>query len=92
VLQHLLRVSAHLVTQLPSAYCCPSVPDPQLVYKKANKVLPDDPWEQLRMGIDAVFRCESLPRLFLSASPLVLSSSCLCGCCFRLRARGACVV
>jgi hypothetical protein len=29
----------------------------QAVYKKHNKVLPDDPWEQLRMGIDAVFRC-----------------------------------
>lgn len=45
------------MTQLPylhPARCC--LPDPQLVYKKANKVLPDDPWEQLRMGIDAVFR------------------------------------
>jgi pyruvate,orthophosphate dikinase len=26
------------------------------VYVKCNKVLPDDPWEQLRMGVDAVFR------------------------------------
>eukprot|EP00878_Enallax_costatus_P045595 GHUV01055015.1.p1 GENE.GHUV01055015.1~~GHUV01055015.1.p1 ORF type:complete len:110 (-),score=44.40 GHUV01055015.1:146-475(-) len=26
------------------------------VYKRNSKVLPDDPWEQLRMGIDAVFR------------------------------------
>jgi phosphoenolpyruvate synthase/pyruvate phosphate dikinase len=32
------------------------------VYKKANKVLPDDPWEQLRMGIDAVFRSWNIPR------------------------------
>lgn len=57
MLYHLLRVSAHIMTQLPyvhPARCC--LPDPQLVYKKANKVLPDDPWEQLRMGIDAVFR------------------------------------
>jgi pyruvate,orthophosphate dikinase len=26
------------------------------VYVKNNKVLPEDPWEQLRMGVDAVFR------------------------------------
>jgi len=26
------------------------------VYKRHNKVLPDNAWEQLRMGIDAVFR------------------------------------
>jgi pyruvate,orthophosphate dikinase len=32
------------------------------VYKKHNKVLPDDPWEQLRMGIDAVFRSWNIPR------------------------------
>lgn len=32
------------------------------MYKKANKVLPDDPWEQLRMGIDAVFRSWNIPR------------------------------
>lgn len=34
----------------------------QAVYKKHNKVLPDDPWEQLRMGIDAVFRSWNIPR------------------------------
>jgi len=32
------------------------------VYQKHNKVLPDDPWEQLRMGVDAVFRSWNIPR------------------------------
>lgn len=32
------------------------------VYKRNKKVLPDDPWEQLRMGIDAVFRSWNIPR------------------------------
>ncbi len=27
------------------------------VYVREQKTLPTDPWEQLRMGIDAVFRC-----------------------------------
>jgi pyruvate,orthophosphate dikinase len=27
------------------------------VYARAGKALPDDPWQQLEMGIDAVFRC-----------------------------------
>lgn len=26
------------------------------VYQRNKQVLPEDPWEQLRMGIDAVFR------------------------------------
>lgn len=32
------------------------------VYKRAGKVLPQDPYEQLRMGIDAVFRSWMIPR------------------------------
>eukprot|EP00775_Hariotina_reticulata_P006369 gene6369-6601_t len=32
------------------------------VYKCHNKVLPEDPWDQLRMGIDAVFRSWNIPR------------------------------
>jgi hypothetical protein len=39
----------------------------QAVYKKHNKTLPDDPWEQLRMGIDAVFRCARLCVGFVAA-------------------------
>jgi len=32
------------------------------VYKRNKLELPQDPWEQLRMGIDAVFRSWNIPR------------------------------
>jgi hypothetical protein len=32
------------------------------VYKRNKLQLPQDPWEQLRMGIDAVFRSWNIPR------------------------------
>eukprot|EP00955_Chlamydomonas_euryale_P085747 364159-Chlamydomonas_euryale.AAC.1 len=32
------------------------------VYERLGQVLPQDPWEQLRMGIDAVFRSWKTPR------------------------------
>ncbi|GBG00136.1 pyruvate phosphate dikinase [Raphidocelis subcapitata] len=32
------------------------------VYRRHNLALPQDPWEQLRMGIDAVFRSWNIPR------------------------------
>ncbi|KAF6253488.1 pyruvate phosphate dikinase [Scenedesmus sp. NREL 46B-D3] len=32
------------------------------VYVKNGKALPEDPWEQLRMGVDAVFRSWNIPR------------------------------
>lgn len=32
------------------------------VYVKHDKTLPSDPWEQLRMGVDAVFRSWNIPR------------------------------
>lgn len=37
-------------------FCNPRTALPQ-VYVKQNKTMPSDPWEQLFMGIDAVFKC-----------------------------------
>ena len=41
---------------LPSPPHPPSSPAPLQGYAKHFRSLPEDPWEQLRMGIDAVFR------------------------------------
>lgn len=47
------------------------------VYKRHNHVLPEDPWEQLRMGVDAVFRCVQVHVWYLCLHvPLVLHLFC----------------
>jgi pyruvate,orthophosphate dikinase len=43
--------------ELTAAHLKELVAKYKAVYVKNNKVLPEDPWEQLRMGVDAVFRC-----------------------------------
>lgn len=43
--------------ELTAAHLKELVTKYKAVYVKNKQVLPEDPWEQLRMGVDAVFRC-----------------------------------
>jgi hypothetical protein len=52
-----VKSHTHIITTHTTSLNTPPPPHTlQAVYKVAGKVLPDDPWEQLRMGVDAVFR------------------------------------
>lgn len=49
-----VELSAEHLEQVVAAY--------KAVYKKLGQTIPDDPWKQLRMAIEAVFKSWNIPR------------------------------
>lgn len=56
------RAGAKFDIELNAAHLKELVEKYKVVYKNNKLALPEDPWEQLRMGIDAVFRSWNIPR------------------------------
>jgi len=56
------KAGAKFDIELSAAHLKELVEKYKAVYKKNNLELPTDPWEQLRLGVDAVFRSWNIPR------------------------------